>query len=139
MLYSTGDCCHEHKLLTDVFSTLRDEKVPIGLEKNVPPFTLTQHAEYLWTEGAPAPLANECGRLHRYRTREAIEEALIPVALPTQLDCLTQAASDPPRRVEYKVGGEHLEPELSSEPEKAHHRQAMTQSEEIASKDHPHI
>ena len=33
----------------------------------------------------PAPLANEGGRLHWYRTREAIEEALIPVALPTQL------------------------------------------------------
>ena len=81
----------------------------------------------------PAPLANEGGRLYQYRTREAIEEALIPVALPTQLDCPTQAASDPPRHVEYKVGGEHLEPELSSEPEKAHHRQAMTQSEKIAS------
>ena len=61
------------------------------------------------------------------------------MALPTQLDCSTQAASDPPRHVVYKVGGEHLEPELSSEPEKAHHRQAMTQSEEIASKDYPHI
>ena len=79
------------------------------------------------------PFANEGGGLYRYRTRGAIEEALIPVALPTQLDCPTQAASDPPRHVVYKVGGEHLEPELSSEPEKAHHRQAMTQSEEIAS------
>ena len=85
------------------------------------------------------PFANEGGGLYRYRTREAIEEALTPVALPTQLDCLTQAASDPPRRVKYKVGGGHLEPELSSEPEKGHHRQAMTQSEEIASKDYPHI
>ena len=85
------------------------------------------------------PFANEGGRLYRYRTWEAIEEALIPVALPTQLDCLTQAASDPPRRVEYKVGGGHLEPELSSKPEKAGHRRAMTQMEEIASKDYPHI
>ena len=33
----------------------------------------------------PAPLANEGGRLRWYRTREAVEEALIPVALPTQL------------------------------------------------------
>lgn len=90
-------------------------------------------------ENHPAPLANEGGRLHRYRTREAIEEALIPVALPTQLDCPTQAASVPPRRVEYKVGGGHLEPELSSKPEKAGHRRAMTQMEEIASKDYPHI
>ena len=81
----------------------------------------------------PAPLANEGGRLYWYRTREAAEEALIPVALPTQLDCPTQAASGPPRHVVYKVGGGHLEPELSSEPEKAHHRQAMTQSEKIAS------
>ena len=32
-----------------------------------------------------------------------------------------------------------MEPELSSEPEEAHHRQAMTQMEEIASKDYPHI
>ena len=32
----------------------------------------------------PAPLANEGGRLYWYRTREAAEEALIPVALPTQ-------------------------------------------------------
>ena len=59
--------------------------------------------------------------------------SLIPVALPTQLDKPTQAASDPPRHVVYKVGGGHLEPELSSEPEKAHHRQAMTQMEKIAS------
>ena len=28
-----------------------------------------------------APLANEGGRLYQYRTREAVEEALIPVAL----------------------------------------------------------
>ena len=90
-------------------------------------------------ENHPAPLANEGGRLYWYRTREAVEEALIPVALPTQLDCPTQAASDPPRHVEYKVGGEHLEPELSSKPEKASHRRAMTQMEEIASKDYPHI
>ena len=90
------------------------------------------HAQARETHPAP-PFANEGGGLYQYRTREAIEEALIPVALPTQLDCLTQAASDPPRRVEYKVGGEHLEPELSSEPEEAHHRQAMTQSEKIAS------
>ena len=33
----------------------------------------------------PAPLANEGGRLRWYRTREAAEEALIPVALLTQL------------------------------------------------------
>jgi hypothetical protein len=58
-LYSTDGCCHEHKLLTDVFSTLRDEKVPIGLEKNVPPFTLTQRVEYLRTEGAVRVLAGE--------------------------------------------------------------------------------
>ena len=36
-------------------------------------------------ENHPAPLANEGGRLYWYRTREAAEEALIPVALPTQL------------------------------------------------------
>ena len=59
MLYSTDGCCHEHKLLTDVFSTLRDEKVPIGPEKNIPPFTLTQRAEYLRTEGAVWVLAGE--------------------------------------------------------------------------------
>ena len=45
----------------------------------------------------------------------------------------------PPHHVIYKVGGEHLEPELSSKPEKASHRRAMTQMEEIASKDYPHI
>ena len=85
-------------------------------------------------ENHPAPpFANEGGGLYRYRTREAIEEALIPVALPAQPVFLTQAASDPPRRVEYKVGGGHLEPELSSKPEKAGHRRAMTQMEEIAS------
>ena len=32
-----------------------------------------------------------------------------------------------------------MEPELSSGPEEAHHRQAMTQMEEIAIKDYPHI
>ena len=32
-----------------------------------------------------------------------------------------------------------MEPELSGEPEEAHHRQAMTQMEEIAIKDYPHI
>ena len=32
-----------------------------------------------------------------------------------------------------------MEPELSSEPEEAHHCQAMTQMEEIAIKDYPHI
>ena len=32
-----------------------------------------------------------------------------------------------------------MEPELSSKPEKASHRRAMTQMEEIASKDYPHI
>ena len=85
-------------------------------------------------ENHPAPpFASEGGGLYRYRTREAIEEALIPVALPTQLDCPTQAASGPPHHVMYKVGGGHLEPELSSKPEKAGHRRAMTQMEEIAS------
>ena len=77
--------------------------------------------------------------MHQYQTWEAIEEALIPVALPTQLDKPTQAASGPPCHVVYKVGGGHLEPELSSKPEKAGHRRAMTQMEEIASKDYPHI
>jgi hypothetical protein len=38
-----------------------------------------------------------------------------------------------------KVGGGHLEPELSSKPDKAGHRRAMTQMEEIAIKDYPHI
>ena len=47
--------------------------------------------------------------------------------------------TDPPHHAVYIVGGGHLEPELSSEPEEAHHRQAMTQMEEIASKDYPHI
>ena len=36
-------------------------------------------------ETHPAPLANEGGRLHWYRTREAIEEALTPVALLMEL------------------------------------------------------
>ena len=59
LLYSTDDCCHEHKLLADVFSALRDEKFPIRLEKNVPPFTLAQRVEYLRTEGAVRVLAGE--------------------------------------------------------------------------------
>ena len=95
----------------------------------------------------PCPRLVKSTRLLSYRRQPIVpvpdpggyRGSLTPVALPTQLDCPTQAASVPPRRVEYKVGGGHLEPELSSKPEKAGHRRAMTQMEEIASKDYPHI
>jgi len=76
-LYSADDCYLEHKLLADVFSTLRDETVPIGLEKNFPPFTLTQRAEYLRPEGAVRVLAGEL-------QKDAINGSLYFLGLDTE-------------------------------------------------------
>ena len=59
LLYSTDDCCHEHTLLTSVFETLRDGRVPVGLEANLPPLTLPHRPEYLRTESAVREASGE--------------------------------------------------------------------------------
>ena len=50
LLYHTDDCCHEHAMLSEVFETLRDSRVQVGIEANVPCLTLPQPVQYLRRE-----------------------------------------------------------------------------------------
>jgi len=44
LLYSTDDCCHEKSMLEEVFSTLRDQRIDVGIEtSNLDELTLPSY------------------------------------------------------------------------------------------------
>lgn len=48
LLYSTDNCCHEHDFLCEVFETLRDNQVDLGVvEDECPPLELPANVRYL--------------------------------------------------------------------------------------------
>ena len=40
LLYATDDCCHEEKMLSEVFETLRGHGISVCLEEKLPPLEL---------------------------------------------------------------------------------------------------
>lgn len=43
VLFSTDDCCHEEKLLMEVFTTLRSHRLSVLEEGQLPPLTLPSY------------------------------------------------------------------------------------------------